>query len=53
MPTRKEQALTIMQTNDGKKVASIVFAMLDGKGYTDIIWKMLRPKYELPFKKEI
>ncbi len=28
----------------------LMFAMLDGKAYDQIIWKMLRPEYERPFK---
>lgn len=32
-----------------KKVATIVFAMMDGKCYEDRIWKMIRPTYQKPF----
>jgi len=32
------------------KHAGILFAMLDGKDYEPIIWKMVRPTYETPFK---
>lgn len=34
------------------KHPSILFSMLDGRDYSDIIWKMLRPKYSRPFKNE-
>jgi hypothetical protein len=26
---------------------------LDGKSYEDIIWKMIKPKWSKPFKKDI
>ena len=32
-----------------KKYPSILFTILDGKDVAPIIWKMLKPKYELPF----
>lgn len=32
-----------------KKVAHVVFAMLDGKDYSETIWKMIRPEYQKPF----
>lgn len=51
LPTRREQAIEIMK--EDRKYSSIVFKMLDGKSYDDIIWKMLRPKHETPFKTEI
>lgn len=49
MPTRKEQALFLMEYG----CRSIVFNMLDGKDYSETIWKLIRPEHELPFKKEI
>ena len=30
---------------------AILFRMLDGKKYDDIIWKIIKPNYEKPFKK--
>jgi len=32
--------------------SNILFSMLDGKSYKDSIWKLLKPKYEKPFKKD-
>jgi hypothetical protein len=46
---RKETALHF-QT---QKYPSILFAMLDGKPYDKIIWKMVRPQYAKPFKMEV
>lgn len=34
------------------KYRSILFAMLDGKDYSQIIWKMLKPKADKPFRIE-
>jgi RNA ligase len=51
LPSRKEQAKQIFQLD--KDLYSIVFKMLDNKPYDDIIWKMLRPEHEKPFKIEI
>lgn len=48
LPTRKEQAALICKST----YAPIVFSMLDGKNYTDIIWKRLKPEAEKPFKTE-
>jgi len=31
---------------------SILFAMLDGREYSDIIWKLIKPRHEKPFKKD-
>lgn len=49
LPTRKEQALAIKDFS----YRSIVFAMLDQKPFAEMIWKLLRPKHETPFKIEI
>jgi RNA ligase len=46
---KKEFALAI---NDNE-YRSILFSMLDGKSYEDIIWKMIKPKWSKPFKKDI
>lgn len=54
LPTRKEQALTLFKMEEKqKKVIPVVFALLDKKPYADIIWRMLKPKAERPFKEEI
>jgi len=47
--TRKETAL-YFQT---QKYPAVLFAMLDGKPYDKIIWKMVRPEYARPFKIEV
>ena len=49
--TRKEQAQYIL--NHTTEEAGVVFNMLDNKPYDMLIWKLVRPKYEQPFKKEI
>lgn len=43
---RKENALYYQTC----KYPSILFSMLDSKPYSEIIWKMLKPKFEVPFK---
>lgn len=48
LATRKEQALYIKQA----QYPGIVFAMLDEKPYRDLIWKILRPIAERPFREE-
>ncbi|HEY5326046.1 MAG TPA: T4 RnlA family RNA ligase [Mucilaginibacter sp.] len=47
--TRKETAL-YFQT---QKYPPVLFAMLDGKPYDKIIWKMIRPQFAKPFKVEV
>lgn len=48
LPTRKEQAAHIKQA----QYPGVVFAMLDAKPYQDIIWKVLRPLAERPFRED-
>ncbi len=48
LPTRKEQAAYIKQA----QYPGVVFALLDGKPHHEIIWKMLRPAAERPFREE-
>ena len=43
---RKEQAIYIMKNH--KDISNIVFPMLDGKAIEKIIWKKIRPEYEMP-----
>lgn len=45
---RKRQATVIFR--DYKPLSSAIFSCLDGKEHKDMIWKMLEPKYEQPFK---
>ena len=49
LDTRKETAL-YFQT---QKYPAVLFAMLDGKPYDKIIWKMVKPQYAKPFKMEV
>jgi len=49
LPTRKEQAAIICKHPH----SAVVFSMLDGKPYADIIWKQLKPQAEKPFKESI
>lgn len=51
LKTRKEQAERIIQLDND--VSSIVFGMLDGKEVDELIFKRIKPKWELPFKDEI
>jgi RNA ligase len=44
---RKEQAIWIMENH--KNISGELFSLLDGKPIEKIIWKKLKPKYELPF----
>jgi len=49
LENRKEQAILIQKN----KHAGIVFSMLDGKDYSNIIWKSIRPVGTTTFRKEI
>lgn len=49
LPTRKDQALHPEMQAD-RALASLVFALLDGKAVWPLIWKMLRPEHERPFR---
>lgn len=46
--TRKETSLYF----ETKKHPHILFSMLDKKDYSKIIWKIIKPKYQKPFKSE-
>lgn len=48
LPTRKEQAEHVKHTS----YPGVIFAMLDGKPYHEVIWKTLRPVAERPFREE-
>src|ERR1035437_5818205 len=50
LPTRKEQAQAIFKQN--KDCSAIVFKILDGQPHEEIIWQMIKPKHETPFKIE-
>jgi T4 RnlA family RNA ligase len=45
--TRKEIAMYLLENH--KNIASILFAILDGKKHSQMIWDMVRPKYQKPF----
>ncbi len=47
LDTRKETAQYFSQCT----YRQVMFAMLDGKDYSPMIWKLLRPEYERPFSK--
>jgi RNA ligase len=46
---KKEFALAIKDN----EYRSILFSIWDGKSYDDIIWKMIKPKWSKPFKKDL
>ncbi len=48
LESRKETALYFQTC----KYPSVLFWMLDGKDYSEIIWKMIRPEFEKPFNRE-
>jgi len=49
-PTKKEFAEFVMKQPE--ELRPILFKMWDKAPYDDIIWKLLKPKYEKPFKTE-
>lgn len=51
MNNRKDQAIYI--NTYPKELRGIVFAMLDRKPVDPIIWRLLKPKHEVPFKEEV
>ena len=50
-PTKKEFAEFVMRQQE--ILRPVMFAMWDKKPYDDIIWKMIKPKWSKPFKKDI
>jgi RNA ligase len=46
LPTQKESALYFQTC----QYPSILFCMLNGKNYSDTIWRKIRPEFEKPFK---
>ncbi|MBC8110354.1 MAG: hypothetical protein H7Y04_04775 [Verrucomicrobia bacterium] len=46
---RKDSALYFQTL----RYPSVLFAMLDKKDYAPIIWKMVKPDYEKPFRKDV
>lgn len=49
LSTRKEQAEIIKKS----KYPGVVFSMLDGKDYKTAIWRMIRPKGTVTFRRDI
>lgn len=47
--TRKEFA----EVAKTRKYPKLLFALLDGRAYDDMIWKMVEPRWSTPFRKEI
>lgn len=48
LPSRKEQAAIVCRS----QYSGVVFKMLDKKPYADVIWKMLKPAAERPFRED-
>ena len=48
-PTKKEFAQHLEFCKVEPSIKAICFSIWDGKNYDDIVWKMLRPKYQKPF----
>jgi RNA ligase len=48
LPSRKEQAVIVCHS----QYSGVVFKMLDKKPYADVIWKMLKPAAERPFRED-
>lgn len=54
LETRKDQAIKIMEIDSQreKKLSGIIFNMLDGKDYSELIWRLVKPRAEKPFKED-
>jgi RNA ligase len=50
-PTKKEFAEFVMKQQE--ILRPVMFSMWDKKPYDDIIWKLIRPKWSKPFKKDL
>ena len=50
-PTKKEFAEFVMKQY--VPMRSVMFAMWDKKPYDDIVWKLIKPKWSKPFKKDL
>ena len=51
LPTRKEQALAIKDVKQPEQ--GVVFRMLDGRDYSENIWKPIKPAADRPFREDI
>jgi hypothetical protein len=47
-PLRRDEAAWIL-ANVPKEFQGLVFSMMDGKDYSNSIWRMIRPDYQKPF----
>jgi RNA ligase len=50
-PTKKEFAEFVMKQTEALR--PIMFSMWDKKPYDDIVWKLIKPKWSKPFKKDL
>lgn len=48
-PTKKEFAQHLEFCKVEPSIKAICFSIWDGKNYDDLVWKMIRPKYQKPF----
>lgn len=48
---RKKSAQYIMKKH--KEISGVIFLMLDNKNPSKLIWKLIKPKHETPFRKEV
>lgn len=51
LPTRKDQAISVQK--HAPKLSSVIYRMLDKQPYADIIWKMIRPRADKPWKEDV
>ena len=51
-PSKKDFSLHLEKCDVESYYRPIMFAMWDGKPYEHIIWRIMKPKYEKPFKKD-
>jgi RNA ligase len=51
-PSKKDFALHLEKCNVETFYRPILFAMWDGKPYEHIIWRIMKPKFEKPFKND-
>lgn len=54
LTTRKDQALKIQKIDSQrqKKLSGIIFHMLDGQDYSELIWRLIKPKADKPYKED-
>jgi RNA ligase len=52
-PTKKEFAEMVQKNFNNKGLHAVMFAMWDRRPYDHIVWKMIKPKWNKPFKKDL